>query len=63
MKDGGLHVPAQDRQRRSTPSQRVEDLPTSLQDCKVTAHRHTSLVHSRINPKGGSTLFTRSFKS
>ena len=30
--------PAQGRPRRSTPSRRVEDLPVSIQDYKVSAH-------------------------
>jgi hypothetical protein len=42
MKEGGLHVPAQSRRRRSTPSRSVDDLPASHRDSNGLAHRDTT---------------------
>ena len=44
---GSPRPPTQRCRRRSTPSRRVDDVPTSIQSSKVPAHQNLLLVHSR----------------
>jgi hypothetical protein len=60
MKEGGLHIPAQSRHRRSTPSRRVDDLPASHQDSKGWHTEIQLVVHSRIGTQGSNTLLSHS---
>ena len=55
MREWGLHISAQGCRYRSTPSRRVEDVPTSLQDSKGMTQRDIILVHSRTTHKAATS--------
>jgi hypothetical protein len=48
VKEGISTSHAQNRRRRSTPSRKVDDLPTSHKDSKTPAHRDTSLSFTQV---------------
>ena len=55
--------PAQSCHHRSTPSRRVDDVPTSLQSSKVPAHRNLLLVHLRTTAQRLKALQSHSLRA